>query len=481
MPPTPDRPWYPPELGKYEADLAHGEFGTNRDIGLTKIDPEKVYDLPALIDIAERTNPQTRIAWESARQAAAAVGLSQSAYFPYLAASAGAGYQRVFIPFPTLKQGPGPEQVSISGGGNLVTEAVDEQATLGVKWLLVDFGQRKAATTMAKEELMAANVGFNAVHQQIVFTVTRSFYELNTARQKVGVAESSLRAAQTVAESVKAQFDHGLATKPEVLQAEQQSAQADFELESARGALSDAQVAVVASLGILPTAKLRIAEVSGEPFPKVPADSDELIDRALSQRPDLVAKLADVRARKADVRKARAAYYPKITLEGQAGQARLDVRIPGSPFFGGSEPVYGGEIAIELPIFDGFSRRKKLSIAESKLRAAEEELADSRDSAIREVWKARTDFVTALDKQKSATKLVAAAEDAFAASLQAYSHGVGTYVEVANAQRSVIAARSIVVDTRSSIYTCAVALALSVGDLARPHGPAPPSRHHRGE
>jgi len=29
---------------------------------------------------------------------------------------------------------------------------------------------------MAKEGLMAANVGFNAVHQQIVFTVTRRFY-----------------------------------------------------------------------------------------------------------------------------------------------------------------------------------------------------------------------------------------------------------------------------------------------------------------
>jgi hypothetical protein len=41
-------------------------------------------------------------------------------------------------------------------------------------------------------------------------------------------------------------------------------------------------------------------------------------------------------------------------------------------------------------------------------------------------------------------------------------------VDVANAQRNVTAARSVVVDTRAAIYTSAAALALSVGDLARP-------------
>jgi hypothetical protein len=33
------------------------------------VDPDKVYVLPALIDLAERANPQTRITWERARQA----------------------------------------------------------------------------------------------------------------------------------------------------------------------------------------------------------------------------------------------------------------------------------------------------------------------------------------------------------------------------------------------------------------------------
>src|SRR5262245_47695049 len=193
-PPSPDKPWRPTLLNEYERDLARVELDDKRKAAPVEIDSEKIYVLPELIDIAERTNPETRIAWERARQAANAVGLAQSAYFPYLVASAGAGYERAFIPFPELKQGPGPSDVSVIGGGTLVTEAVGEHAGLGVKWLLFDFGERKAVTTMAKEKLMMANVGFNAVHQKIVFGVTRRFYELNTARQKLAVAESALGA-----------------------------------------------------------------------------------------------------------------------------------------------------------------------------------------------------------------------------------------------------------------------------------------------
>src|SRR6266550_3585539 len=106
-PPSPEKPWSPPGLNAYERELAQGHFSNETNAKEVEINPEKIYELAELIDIAERSNPTTRIAWERARQAASAVGLSQSAYFPYLVASAGAGYERAFIPFPTLQQSPG--------------------------------------------------------------------------------------------------------------------------------------------------------------------------------------------------------------------------------------------------------------------------------------------------------------------------------------------------------------------------------------
>jgi outer membrane protein len=471
-PPSPSKPWYPSQLSKYEAELARGALDHEREALRIEVDLSKVYDLPELIDIAQRNNPRTRIAWERARQAAAAVGLTQSAYFPYLAASAGAGYERAFVTFPELRQGPGPLDVTVVGGGTLTIDSAAERAAIGVKWLLFDFGERKAVATAAKEKLVMANVGFNATHQQIVFMVTQSFYKFNSVRQKVEVAESSLQAAETIGRAAQARLEHGLTTKTEVLQAEQQTALAAFDLEAARGALSDAQVALVESLGILPTTKLQVARMSGKPITESLTNSlDEMLDRALSQRPDLVAKLANVRARRAEIQKTRAAYYPKIVLGAHAGWAELDVSARGSQFFGGNQPFYAGALAIELPIFDGFARGNKRRLAESELRAAEDELAESRDAAIREVWQVYTDFTTALRKQEFAAKLLLAAGDAYAASLESYGRGLGTYVDVANAQRSVTSARSVMVDTRSAIYTAAAALALSVGDLARSDRP----------
>src|SRR5262249_17948699 len=48
------------------------------------IDANHVYALVELIDIAQRRNPATRVAWEQARQAAIKVGIAQAAYLPEL-------------------------------------------------------------------------------------------------------------------------------------------------------------------------------------------------------------------------------------------------------------------------------------------------------------------------------------------------------------------------------------------------------------
>ena len=89
-------------------------------------------------------------------------------------------------------------------------------------------------------------------------------------------------------------------------------------------------------------------------------------------------------------------------------------------------------------------------------------------AAAREVWKAYTDFKTALRKQDSAAKLVTASQNAFDAVLDSYKNGLSTYPEIVSAQRNLASARSVSHDTQSAIFTTATALALSTGDLARP-------------
>jgi outer membrane protein TolC len=471
-PPSSEKSWLPPGISSYEAELSGQRFNGAEGAPRVSINPRKIYGLAELIDIAERNNPETRVAWERARQAAAAVGLSESAYYPFLAASAAAGYDRAFIPFPTLAVNPAHpsiNNVQITGGSSLVTEAQVYRGELDAKWLLLDFGERSAVVAAAREQLMMANVGFNATHQKIVFQVTDRFYQLGTAHQKVLVARSSLEAAQQVEQAVQARIDNGLATKPELLQAQQQSAQSEFDVEATAGLESDARVALVESVGILPTVPLKVADLGQRSTSEEMHGSvNELIERALSQRPDLVARLANVYAKEDAIREVRAEYYPKVLLDAHATETELDVSIAHSDYFGDHRPTYGVFLTASVPIFDGFARRHKMEMAEAELQGAENELAGARDGAVREVWKAYIDFKTALRKQNSAAKLVTASQNAFDAVLEAYKNGLSTYPEIVGAQRNLAAARSVSHDTQAAIFRSAAELALSTGDLARP-------------
>ena len=479
-PPSPVRPWAPPPLPTYEGELRHYKLTDAERRYYPAVDPHKTYNLAELIDIAQRSNPETRVAWERARMAAAAVGLTESAYYPYIVAAAAGGYDRAFVPFPTLrvKQQTPPTNgnlpnVEIVGGGTLITESLLARAELNAKWLLLDFGERKATRAAAREQLMMANVGFNGTHQKIVFDVTDRFYQLGTARQKVMVTQSALDASKTVEQAAQARFDNGLATKPELLQAQQQSAQSNFDVQASLGAESDARVALIESIGLLPTVSLKVTDLPDKSHLNAQtADSvGELITKALSQRPDLVAKLANVRAKEQGILKIRAEYYPKVTLDAHVSETDLQVSVAKSDYFGGTRPTFGAFLTMNVPIFDGFARGHKLDMAEADLHQAENELAGARDSAARDVWKAYTGYRTALKKQDAAEKLLTASKSAFDAVLESYKQGLSTYPEVVSTERNLTAALATSHDTQSAIYTSQAALALSVGDLARP---APP-------
>src|ERR1700759_3117319 len=51
-------------------------------------DPNKIYTLPELINLAEKNNPETRVAWENAKIRAAELGISRAELYPTVAALA---------------------------------------------------------------------------------------------------------------------------------------------------------------------------------------------------------------------------------------------------------------------------------------------------------------------------------------------------------------------------------------------------------
>jgi len=452
--PAPSAPWTPPDLSGYTKVLKSGEA--------SPIDPQKRYSLLELIDIAERTNPETRVAWESARQAAIGIGLVESEYYPVLTLSALGGYQSQAF--------PAPKDVAPSGFFRAHLERFFP--TLNLKWLLLDFGRRGSAMDAAKERLLAANLGFNRKHQQIIFNVQRAFLALTSLRGKIAVAQSAVDSARAVRESADAQLKNGLATLPEVSLARQQEAQAAFDIEDVLATERDAQVALAESVGISPTTPIQVSEFSDLPAPAALEDSaDKVIDQALENRPDLIAKVAAVRLKEAEVRRARADYFPTLSLLSDfntiAGRTKITGGNKSTGWFSSTEPSYGIGVFLQWNLFEGGATRRRVELAEAERRAAEDEVTATRDKAIRDVWKAYTDFRLAVRRLDVAAALVDASQKSYESILESYRRGLETLTNLLAARRELSRARFVDLDTRVQLLNASAALAFATGTPAQ--------------
>jgi outer membrane protein TolC len=418
-----------------------------------QIDPDKEHGLADLIDLAQRLNPETRRAWEEARAAAARLGQVEGGWFPTLAALAAAGTSSVIE-----KVGPDVGAVSVTG------PSVTPQ--LQLSWLLFDFGRRSAAVEEAGWRVVSANLNFNRKHQEIAYAVSRGFFVLDASRARLAAARVTLEQATALASAVGARLDQGLATRPELLLAQQDRARAAFEVEEARGLVDDARALLAESIGISPTMKLTVASLSTLPLPVgLPTSVDEVIDRSLARRPDLSARLAVLRAREADVKKARAEFLPRLRLSSSVGG---DV---GRYTFGGSSPIsyglleYGAFLNLDWTLFEGFQRENRLREANADRGAAEADLAALELRVARQVWQAYADVKTSLSKREFAQALLAASEEAYASTLQSYqSAGLATVLDLLAAQRDLARARYTDIQTRADLLQSAAALVFAAGE-----------------
>ncbi len=448
--PSPRLPWHAPDLRDYTRSLKPSEEAT--------IDPQKRYELVELIDLAQRVNPETRVAWEEARRAASAVGLVTSEYFPVLSIAALGGYQSTAFPAPT----------NVAPDGFFRADMQQIVPVLNLRWLLLDFGRRSNTMDAAKERLLAANLGFNRKHQDVVFRVQRAYYGLTSLGAKIAVAQSAVDSARAVRESTEGQLRQGLATVPDVALARQQEAQAAFDLEDVRSRERDAQVALAESVGVLPTTPILVADFATLPPPTVLENTvEDVISRAIETRPDLIAKVAALRAKEAEARRARAAYFPTLSVVGNVGTLAGQVRITGgvkdTGWFSANEPSYGVGLALEWNIFEGGGTRRRVEIAEAERRAAEEQVTAARDRAINEIWKAYTDVRLAVRRLDVAAALLDASEKSYESMLASYRNGLETLINLLAARRELSRARFVELDTKLQLFEASAALAFSTG------------------
>ena len=443
-PPSPDRAWPVPQDARFQAQVAQTPA-----IARPTLDPNHLYTLSDLVDIAERNNPITHAVWEQAKQRAAAAGIARSALFPTLAALASASYNQYSL---------------------FVTRFYHEDlatfpATLSVNYTVFDFGARNAKIDQARANLLAADFTFNDTHRKVVFEVVEAYYRLLDAMSQEDAAQATLTDAQTVQKAIESRLANGLATLPDVLEARAATAQARYELVSIRG-LEDIARGVMANvLDVAPSVPFRVEDVSQSPLPAaVEEPVQTIIARALSQRPDLLTEVARLRSADAAIRGARAAYYPTLSFSGDWGHRNSYGSQNLNPVISSHIYPYSAQLNLSWTIFDGGARRNQLASTESQRREAQAQLASSRNQIENEIWTAYSNLKTAQGQREAADALLEAAEQSYSAATRSFQAGVRTFIDVTTAQRDLARARTAEASARVQVLIALADLAFRAAD-----------------
>lgn len=424
----------------------------------------RTHDLLELIDFGLRQNPLTRKVWEESRAAAAALGMAESAWLPALEAQLQGGYWR--YPFPT----PG---TAIALTGTTVNP------TLHLSWTLFD-RSRTPEIERAAQQLFAANLTLNRNLQDVTYHIQQAYFNVLASRARVEANGLTLKQSTRNAEAIKAKLANGLATQPEYLLAAQDQARSAYELQGARGAVMEKEAELAQELGIRPDHALPLKSLYEEELPPDSERSaDEVIDVALQQRPDLQAKLAELRAKDAEIRKAEATFWPQFSLLADGGwkiwnyyNAENNAEQKGYQNVNSSQPVYDGYLQMNWNIFEGFSGVNAIKQAESRRNAAEAAFDAYQLKVMKETWKAYADFKTSIRKREFALAMLKASENAYEGALKAYDQGVATVIELITAERNLAQARYTDIDSRSSLLLSVAALVYSSGTAgASPEAP----------
>jgi outer membrane protein TolC len=443
-PPSPERPWPTPRDLRLQAEIAKIPEASR-----PVLDRDHSYTLSELVDVAERNNPETRVAWEQAKQRAAAVGVARGALLPTIGALASASVNQYSL---------------------FVTRFYHEDlatfpAALNLSYTLLDFGARSAKIDLAKANLLASDFAFNDTHRRIVFQVAEAYYRLLDAMKQEEAARATLTDAQTVQQAVEARLANGLATLPDVLEARAATAQAQYELASIQGLEEISRGALATVTGVTPDAMFRVEDISGTAVPEAIEEPVRVVmERALSQRPDLLAQVARIRSADAEIRQVRSTFYPALSVSGDWGHRNSYGSQNFNPTISSQIYPYTAQLSLSWTLFDGGTRRSEMQRSEAQRREAEGRVASSRDQIENEIWTSYANLKTAQSRQEAANALLQAAEQSYNAATEAFQAGVRTFIDVTTAQRELARARSAQATARVQVLASLADLAFRAGD-----------------
>ena len=385
--------------------------------------------LDEAVDIALKNHPSIIEAKENLNGTVAKTGQALANYYPQITVAADWSKGRSFLtPIENIR----------------ATEAHID--ALYLRQTIYDFGRTAGAVTAARENRVAATESLAIARQDLTFRVKNAFYLLLATEKQVAATGETVVAREAVYRQAQEFFTQGIRAKVDVAKARANLYAARTALIRAENNREIARVDLASAMGVPSLEGRTLIEPANDSAPL--RERETALQDAFTKRAELKRLAALQMAAAANLKTARSGYLPTLSATANIGYASRDFPPDGN--------VWGVGLNLTAPLFSGFATVEQEKEALAALRAVAARQSDQRLQIVKDGASAWLGIKEASARMTSTAEEADAARENKALAEGRYQEGVGSIIEVTDAQSQALEADTAHIQ---AVYDYQVALA----------------------
>jgi multidrug efflux system outer membrane protein len=348
--------------------------------------------------------------------------------------------------------------IGYSASANIADPAADNFELLGTaSWELDFWGKIRHSKRAAYAQMLASEEGLRSVKTTLVSDVASLYFLLRDLDNRVEVAHQTVLSRTEFYNMVNERFLKGESAELDKLQAEQQLALGEANLNNLKREQSITERSMNILLGQTPGAVPRGLSNTDQPdIPEIPAG---LPSTLLENRPDVKAAEEQLIAETEKIGVAQAMRFPSFSLTGLFGLASNDI----TTLLDGEALTAGVTGMVFGPLFEWGRNKRRVDIQKAEAEIAMNGYMDTYRRALGDVENALVGIKLYKDEYAARMRQVEAARKALMLTKAKYDQGFSNYLEVLIAESYAFDAEMLASYTRGQQLATTVSLYRALG------------------
>lgn len=376
----------------------------------------RILTLNQCIDLGLRMNPAGTISLQALKAAQEKIEEGRAGYYPSFKLSSGYTY--------TTPQNRMP-QVS----------ADSYDTRLALRQTLFDAGATANLIKGIKHGVSVQEHEVSKTELDIAYNIRLTFIDTLKKRALLEVEKKARAGRERHLAQAQALHQAGVSSRADVIKSEVQLSNARLNVVRAENAVLSAKATLSAFMGVAVTVQFELDGRWVDSLPQAGLPGvEEVRAEALNRRPELKGILARLDAAAAAISQAESGSYPNVSLDASYGWQENS--------FVPTEKKWGVGVTVGIPIFEQLTTRSKVAQAEAGrngLKAAALQTMRQIELEVEQAW---LGLKEAQDRLQVSRKTLEQAEEDLRVSEGRYKEGIGTILEVIDAQTGLTSART---------------------------------------